>query len=105
MRDHGGNIDEAIATFGGNAARWIDLSTGINRQPYPAPSLEPVAWTDLPTRTAREHLICEAARAYRTQAAVLPVAGAQAATNRASPRPSRARRVGRPAAETSKNIR
>lgn len=79
MRDHGGNIDEAIATFGGDAAGWIDLSTGINRQPYPVPALAQGAWTDLPTRTARERLVSEAARAYGTRAAILPVAGAQAA--------------------------
>ena len=36
IRDHGGNIDGAIARFGG--ADWIDLSTGINRVPYPMPA-------------------------------------------------------------------
>ncbi|MFY0610084.1 MAG: threonine-phosphate decarboxylase [Hyphomicrobiaceae bacterium] len=79
MRDHGGNIDEAIARFGGEAARWIDLSTGINRQPYPIPSVSQRAWTDLPTHSARENLSSKAARAYSTTANVLPVAGAQAA--------------------------
>ncbi len=79
MRDHGGNMDEAIAIFGGDAGRWIDLSTGINRQPYPLPALEPGAWTDLPTRAARARLLSVAARTYGTRAEVIPVAGAQAA--------------------------
>jgi len=79
MRDHGGNIDEAIATFGGNADDWIDLSTGINRIPYPLPLLPPLAWQGLPTAAMREALCSIAARAYDTTATVLPVAGAQAA--------------------------
>ncbi|KAF0174402.1 MAG: cobalamin biosynthetic protein CobC [Rhodobacteraceae bacterium] len=77
MRDHGGNIDGAIARFGG--ADWIDLSTGINRVPYPIPSLQPEDWTMLPTRSAKQALLDVAARAYRTQAPMLAVAGAQAA--------------------------
>lgn len=79
MRDHGGNIDDAIAAHGGDAARWIDLSTGINRQPYPIPPIEAGAWTDLPTSAARARLCAVAARAYDTTAAIMPVAGAQAA--------------------------
>ena len=38
-RDHGGDLDAAIRRFGG--ADWIDLSTGINRRPWPAPPLPP----------------------------------------------------------------
>lgn len=79
MRDHGGNIDEAIAGFGGPARDWIDLSTGINRQPYPVPPVPATAWTDLPTRAEQARLSAAAARAYDTTAAILPVAGAQAA--------------------------
>lgn len=79
MRDHGGNIDGAIARFGGHAEDWIDLSTGINRVPYPLPALSDTAWRSLPTRTAQDALIRTAARAYDTQAAILPLAGAQAA--------------------------
>jgi len=77
MRDHGGNIDGAIARFGG--VDWIDLSTGINRVPYPIPALQPEDWTMLPTRSAKQALLDVAARAYRTQAPMLAVAGAQAA--------------------------
>lgn len=79
MRDHGGNLDQAIATWGGQAQDWIDLSTGINRLPYPLPPLPARVWTALPTRPARDGLVAAAALAYRTRAAILPVAGAQAA--------------------------
>ncbi|MCB2136500.1 MAG: threonine-phosphate decarboxylase [Rhodobacteraceae bacterium] len=79
MRDHGGDLDAAIAAYGGAAADWIDLSTGINRVPYPVPPLPARSWTALPTRADRASLSAAAAAAYQCQAAVLPVAGAQAA--------------------------
>lgn len=79
MRDHGGNIDDAIAAFGGKPASWIDLSTGINRRPYPIPPLTADAWTDLPTRAQQARLSEVAARVFNTRANILPVAGAQAA--------------------------
>jgi cobalamin biosynthesis protein CobC len=76
-RDHGGNIDGAIARFGGTD--WIDLSTGINRAPYPLPALQPEDWTMLPTKTAKAALIEVARKAYGTDAPMLATAGAQAA--------------------------
>jgi len=79
MRDHGGNLDQAIARFGGEAADWIDLSTGINRCPYPVPPLTASAWSDLPTGAALRRLTGVAARTYRAGAPLFPVAGAQAA--------------------------
>lgn len=96
MRDHGGNIDGAMARFGGAPSEWIDLSTGINRQPYPLPELPASAWQALPTRTEITTLSRTAAHAYGTQAAILPVAGAQAAIQmipRLSP-PARAHVLG-----------
>lgn len=79
MRDHGGNIDSAMARFGGAPSDWIDLSTGINRQPYPLPDIPPSLWQALPTRAAIDGL-CDVARAaYGASGALLPVAGAQAA--------------------------
>lgn len=77
MRDHGGNLDEARARWG--QGDWIDLSTGINRQPYPLPSLPPQAWTDLPASSATAALMAAAASAFGTAAPGLAVAGAQAA--------------------------
>jgi len=79
MRDHGGNLDEAIRLYGGTPDEWIDLSTGINRQPYPVPFIKPSAWTALPGIGGVVALIGAARAAYATQGPVLPLAGAQAA--------------------------
>lgn len=79
MRDHGGNLDEAIARFGGSREEWVDLSTGINRVPYPVPPISAHAWRDLPTRSDLRRLADAARTAYGANCCVLPVAGAQAA--------------------------
>ena len=79
MRDHGGNLDWAISHYGGSAADWIDLSTGINRVPYPVPELSHEAWTALPTRSAMAGLLRAARTAYRSEAPMVALAGAQAA--------------------------
>lgn len=78
-RDHGGNLEWAARHYGGAVDQWIDLSTGINRQPYMVPSLSAQAWTALPTAGATTRLINVAKAAYNTKAAILPLAGAQAA--------------------------
>ncbi len=78
-RDHGGNLEVALARFGGRLEDWIDLSTGINRRPYPAPSLAPRHWNALPSRSEIDSLHAAARQTYATSAAVLAVAGAQAA--------------------------
>src|SRR5690606_342582 len=77
MRDHGGNLDTAIAHFGGDD--WIDLSTGINRVPYPIPAIPVSDWTTLPTHSAKSAALAAARVAYRTNAPMLATAGAQAA--------------------------
>lgn len=77
MRDHGGDIDRAQAVYGGTD--WIDLSTGINRQPWPMPGLPASVWADLPTVAAKEALMAAARRAFATAAPGLALAGAQAA--------------------------
>jgi cobalamin biosynthetic protein CobC len=77
MRDHGGNLDWARARWGGTD--WIDLSTGINRVPWPVPDLPMEAWTALPTRSAQQALIEAAQAAYGTAAPMVALAGAQAA--------------------------
>ena len=79
MIDHGGNLDVARARFGGELADWIDLSTGINRLPYPVPELPLHHWQALPSRAAIEALHKAAREAYRTTAPLLATAGAQAA--------------------------
>jgi cobalamin biosynthetic protein CobC len=79
MIDHGGNLDVAQARFGGGPADWIDLSTGINRRPYPIPELPPGCWTALPSRVEIASLHEAAQQAYATNASILAIAGAQAA--------------------------
>jgi cobalamin biosynthetic protein CobC len=79
MIDHGGNLDVARARFGGELADWIDLSTGINRLPYPVPQLPLHHWQALPSRAEIEALHQAARAAYRTTAPLLATAGAQAA--------------------------
>ncbi len=78
-RDHGGNLDAAMARFGGTLADWIDLSTGINPCPYPVPPIDPGAWAHLPRATDMQRLCQAARRSYGTQAEVIPFAGAQGA--------------------------
>lgn len=79
MRDHGGNLDQAMARFGGTRAQWLDLSTGINRAPYPIGNLPAETFTDLPTASAKAALLRAAARAFHTDAPMVALAGAQAA--------------------------
>ncbi|MEM8628176.1 MAG: threonine-phosphate decarboxylase CobD, partial [Pseudomonadota bacterium] len=77
--EHGGNLDRAVARFGGQAADWIDLSTGINRTPYPLPEIPSAAYQRLPLDSDVEALLKAARTAYRTDAPMVPLAGAQAA--------------------------
>lgn len=77
MRDHGGNLDAARARWGGDD--WIDLSTGINRVPWPVPDLPARAWNDLPTRTDMDRLTAAARAAWGATGAIVPLAGASQA--------------------------
>lgn len=92
-RDHGGNLDAAIAQYGGERGDWLDLSTGINPVPYPMPEISAEAWAELPTETRLRSLIQAAKQAYGTRAGLVPFPGAQGAIQ-AIPRlrePSQAR--------------
>ncbi|GKQ49827.1 threonine-phosphate decarboxylase CobD [Bradyrhizobium sp. Ce-3] len=79
MREHGGNLDIAQQRFGGAAEDWIDLSTGINRVPYPVVDVEPRQWSALPSRSDIESLDSAARQAYGTEAPIVAIGGAQAA--------------------------
>ncbi|MDA9545786.1 alpha-ribazole phosphatase [Bradyrhizobium sp. CCBAU 45321] len=79
MREHGGNLDLAQQRFGGRAEDWIDLSTGINRLPYPVGEVSARAWSALPSRAEIEALHQAAGHAYRTGAPIVALGGAQAA--------------------------
>jgi len=79
MLEHGGNLDVAQQRFGGRAADWIDLSTGINRVPYPSVEVEPRLWSALPSRSDIESLHHAARQAYATDGPLVAIGGAQAA--------------------------
>jgi cobalamin biosynthetic protein CobC len=79
MLDHGGNIDVALTRFGGSLDDWIDLSTGINRRPYPMSDLQPRHWSALPSRSEIEALHEAARQAYAATSSLVATAGAQAA--------------------------
>ena len=79
MREHGGNLDLAQQRFGGRAEDWIDLSTGINRLPYPVGEIDAHHWQALPSRFQIDALHQAARHAYRTGAPIVAMGGAQAA--------------------------
>lgn len=78
--DHGGGIDGAAARHGGTRADWIDLSTGINPDPYPLPAFAPDVWTALPDSAAMEGLLTAARRFWNIpdSAEIIAAAGASA---------------------------
>jgi len=79
-RDHGGGLDAAIARWGGTRADWVDLSTGINPQPYPVTQVPEYAWTMLPDQTAQDDLLAAARSFWKVPhgAAILAAPGASA---------------------------
>ncbi|MGY3528457.1 threonine-phosphate decarboxylase CobD [Bradyrhizobium sp. USDA 4452] len=79
MREHGGNLHVAQQRFGGAAEDWIDLSTGINRVPYPFVDVELRQWSALPSQSEVESLHAAARKACGTDAPIVAVGGAQAA--------------------------
>ncbi len=67
-RAHGGDLDRAVARFGGSRAEWIDLSTGINPHAWPLQqalqAMPGSVWQALPDRHAQDRLLDAARRAY-----------------------------------------
>jgi cobalamin biosynthetic protein CobC len=76
MLEHGGNLQDAIALFDRPREEWVDLSTGINPQPYPVPALAPDTWHRLPENN---EALVTAAQSYYGAPRMLAVAGTQAA--------------------------
>lgn len=76
MLDHGGRLREAAAQYDIPLADWLDLSTGINPNPWPVPLVPAVIWQRLPeTNDGLE----AAGAAYYGNPNLLPTAGSQAA--------------------------
>ncbi|MEO6947902.1 MAG: threonine-phosphate decarboxylase CobD [Nitrobacter sp.] len=61
---HGGDLSEAMAQYGGAPDAWLDLSAGINPNPYPLPTLPDNVWQRLPSRADQAALLSAARRAY-----------------------------------------
>ena len=76
MLEHGGRLRAAASRHGIPLADWLDLSTGINPQPWPVPALAPETWQRLPED---DDGLEAAAAAFYGNAQLLPVAGSQAA--------------------------
>ena len=76
---HGGDLDAARRLFPGAPEPFIDLSTGINPNPYPLPRFPAALFTRLPAPDAASALAAIAARAYgaRSAACVVPAPGTQ----------------------------
>lgn len=80
---HGGDLDRAQALYGGAAAEWLDLSTGINAEscPAPVPPADDPLWRRLPDQALLARAVAAARTAYGVseRARVLPAPGAQGA--------------------------
>ena len=62
---HGGELTAAAERYGIPIAEWLDLSTGINPEPWPVPPLSPSLHTRLPERAALDRLLQAARDAYQ----------------------------------------
>jgi cobalamin biosynthetic protein CobC len=72
---HGGDIIQASAVYGLPTEQWIDLSTGINPQPYPINAPDPRVYQRLPYLLPE---LMTRAAAYYGHDRLLPVPGSQA---------------------------
>jgi cobalamin biosynthetic protein CobC len=61
---HGGDLGAARRLFPGATEPFIDLSTGINPNPYPMPDLPAEAFARLPDSAAADQLVAAAATFY-----------------------------------------
>ena len=80
-RDHGGQLETACALYGGLPEDWIDLSTGINPEPYPVIPFSADDFQRLPSISAYNNLIAAAREFWSVPntAHVVATAGASAA--------------------------
>jgi cobalamin biosynthetic protein CobC len=77
---HGGDLAAAAARYGVPREAWLDLSTGINPNPYPVAELPAAAWRALPDAALNDALIGAARDGYGVAkaAAVVAAPGTQA---------------------------
>ena len=77
--EHGGDLDRAIAKFGGNRRDWLDLSTGINPNSYNVYNFTSHHWRDLPDQQLIDLVTHSAKFAYQAKFDCVPLAGVQQA--------------------------
>lgn len=73
---HGGNLREAAKLYDISLENWIDLSTGINPNPWPAPDIPTSVWQRLPETD--DNLLPSAHKYYGSKD-LLAIAGSQVA--------------------------
>lgn len=73
---HGGKLRAAASRYSIPLEEWVDLSTGINPNGWPVPTIPSDVWMRLPEENDG---LVEAARDYYSAEHLLPVAGSQAA--------------------------
>ena len=76
MLEHGGRLRQAAREYGIALKDWVDLSTGINPDTYPIPSIDPLCWQRLPEDNDG---LEAAAAAYYGSERLLALPGSQAA--------------------------
>jgi len=76
LLEHGGRLNEVAREYGIPVENWLDLSTGINSDGWPVPTVPAECWNRLPEE---DDGLLEAARAYYGAQPLLAVAGSQAA--------------------------
>ncbi|CAA6604094.1 Threonine-phosphate decarboxylase [Rhodospirillaceae bacterium LM-1] len=74
---HGGNLEAAEKRFGRPETGWLDLSTGINRRPYPLPSIEAAVWRRLPGSDAGLRAAAAECYGVADPRLIVPAPGAQ----------------------------
>lgn len=77
---HGGDISAAEAIFGKPENGWLDLSTGINPNPYPLANIPPDFLSQLPGNDHMESLLGQARKYYQVakDAHIVAAPGSQA---------------------------
>ena len=78
---HGGDLDIALAKYGGHLKDWLDLSTGINRISYPWKLKNDISLQNLPRKKTIENLSLAASKTLKMDKGTLTlsVGGAQSA--------------------------
>lgn len=75
--EHGGNLEDAICQFGGSMSDWLDISTGINRRPYPVDPKFISELNVLPQRSKIQALCDAALKSCGATAPISAISGVQ----------------------------